>query len=278
MKRGESESARAGRPVISLLTDFGFGGGYVGSMKGVILRMVDAEIVDITHDVPPQSVQAGAFILRSVVPFFPEGTIHTVVIDPGVGSPRKPLAIRSGKCFFVGPDNGVLVPAAKSCGRPEVREISLSRVRGGKGGVSNTFHGRDVFAPAAAYLASGQPFEKIGPVMRGYHDLSFGEMRKLPLGISGICVYSDSFGNVITNIRSEDFLKLFKLGDRVSVTADQVQQVAEFRRTYSDVQAGRPVVLVGSHGNVELAVSGGSAQQLFRTDFGTELVFKKLKF
>lgn len=264
------------RPVVSLLTDFGFAGGYVGSMKGVILGRVDAELVDITHDVPPQSIQAGAFILRSVVPFFPPGTIHTVVIDPGVGTPRKPIAIRSGKFFFIGPDNGVLIPAARSCGKPEVREINIGKIS--KETVSNTFHGRDIFAPAAAYLAAGNPFEKIGPALRSYNNLSFGEMRKVPLGLAGICVYADSFGNIITNIQAKDFSKLFKVGDRISVTADVVQQVAEFRKTYSDVPAGSPVVLVGSHENIELAVSRGSAQQLFNSSFGTEIVFKKLKF
>ncbi len=272
----EKDSPALHRPLITLLTDFGFAGGYVGSMKGVILARVDAEIVDITHDVPPQSIQAGAFILRSVVPFFPAGTIHTVVIDPGVGSPRKPIAVRSGKFFFVGPDNGVLMPAAKSCGKPEVREINIGKVQ--KQSVSNTFHGRDVFAPAAAYLASGEPFEKIGPALKIPNDLSFGEMRKIPLGLSGICVYADGFGNIITNIRSEDFVKLFKIGERISINSGDVTQVVEFRKTYSDVKSGSPVVLVGSHGNVEVAVSRGSAQQLFACQFGTELAFKKLKF
>lgn len=272
----DKNNGRVGRPVISLLTDFGFAGGYVGSMKGVILGRVDAEIVDITHDVPPQGIQAGAFILRSVVPFFPEKTIHTVVIDPGVGSPRKAIAIKSGKFYFVGPDNGVLIPAAKSCGRPEVREINLGKIH--PESVSNTFHGRDVFAPAAAFLAGGGPFEKIGPLMRSYSDLNLGEMRKLPSGLAGICVYADSFGNIITNIPASEFAKVFKLGDRVAVTAGEVQQIAEFRKTYSDVQEGRPLVLVGSHENIELAVARGSAQQLFNSHFGTEIVFRKLKF
>ncbi len=267
---------RVRRPIITLLTDFGFAGGYVGSMKGVILGRTDAEVVDITHDVPPQSIHAGAFILRSVIPFFPEGTIHTVVIDPGVGTPRKPIAIRSGKFFFVGPDNGVLVPAAKSCGRPEAREINVGKIQ--KEAVSNTFHGRDVFAPAAAYLAGGGAFEKIGPAVRSYNDLNFGEMRKVTMGLSGICVYSDSFGNMITNIQASEFLKLFKTGDRVSVSVGEIRQVVEFRKTYSDVHPGNPVVLEGSHGNIELAVARGSAQQLFGAQFGTEVLFKKLKF
>lgn len=272
----EKGTSAVQRPLITLLTDFGFAGGYVGSMKGVILARVNAEIVDITHDVPPQSVQAGAFILRSVIPFFPKGTIHTVVIDPGVGSPRKPIAIRSGEFFFVGPDNGVLMPAAKSCGRPEVREINIGKVQ--KEPVSNTFHGRDIFAPAAAYIATGEPFEKIGPLLKSPNDLNFGEVRKIPLGLSGICVYADGFGNIITNIRSEEFLKLFRTGERISVSSGDVTQVVEFRKTYSDVKPGSPVILIGSHGNIEVAVSSGSAQQLFACQFGTGLTFKKLKF
>lgn len=276
MARTVREEAPLRRPIVTLLTDFGFAGGYVGSMKGVILGRADAELVDITHDVPPQSVQAGAFILRSVIPYFPKGTVHTVVIDPGVGTPRKPIAIRSGGFFFVGPDNGVLIPAAKSCGRPEVREINTGTIQKEK--ISNTFHGRDVFAPAAAYLASGSPFEKIGATLRTYHDMSFGEMRKVPLGLAGMSVYADGFGNIITNIRSEDFTKLFRVGDKLSVSTDSVRQVVEFGKTYSDVSEGSPVALVGSHGNVELAVSRGSAEQLFNCSFGTEIVFKKLKF
>ncbi len=264
------------RPLISLLTDFGTAGGYVGSMKGVILGRVDAEIVDITHDVPPQSIQAGAFILRSVVPYFPAGTVHTAVIDPGVGTPRKPIAIKSGSYFFVGPDNGVLIPAARASGRPVVREINVKQVQCDR--VSNTFHGRDVFAPAAAYLASGQDFEKIGPLLKVYSDLSFGETRNIPSGIAGTYVYADGFGNIITNIHADEFGKLFKTGDRVSVIIGEVQQVVEFRKTYSDVPSGKPVVLVGSHGYIEVAVSGGNAHQLFDSSFGSELQFKKLKF
>ncbi len=264
------------RPVISLLTDFGSLGGYVGAVKGVIHSRTDADIVDISHDIAPQSVVEGAFVLRSVVPYFPDGSVHMAVVDPGVGGPRKPIAIRAGSHYFVGPDNGLLLPAAQQCGKPEVREIDPRRI--GVSNVSNTFHGRDVFAPASAYLSAGGAFEKIGKLARSYREMDLGEIRNIPSGLSGLCIYADAFGNVITNIDGARFTRLFSIGQRIRVTCGNFRDVIEFTRTYSDKRQGEPLILVGSHGNVEIAVTGNSARLLIDYKQGAEVEFRQIRF
>ena len=264
------------RPVISLLTDFGSLGGYVGAVKGVIHSITDVDTVDISHDIAPQSVIEGAFVLKSVVPYFPEGSVHMAVIDPGVGGPRKPIAIRAGKHFFVGPDNGLLIPAAKKCGKPDVREIDTVRIAVPE--VSNTFHGRDVFAPAAAYLSAGNAFEKIGRAARSYKEMDLGEVRTIPSGLSGICVYADAFGNVITNLEGGIFRRRFSIGQRVRVTCGDFRDVIEFTRTYSDKASGEPLILIGSHGNVEIAVAGHSAKHLIEYKQGAGIEFRSIRF
>ncbi|MBX8635448.1 MAG: S-adenosyl-l-methionine hydroxide adenosyltransferase family protein [Thermoplasmata archaeon] len=264
-----------GRPVISLLTDFGTLGGYVGAVKGVILSRTDADIVDISHDISPQSVIEGAFVLKSVVPYFPDGSVHMAVVDPGVGGTRRPIAVKSGKHFFVGPDNGLIIPAAKECGRMSVREIDFRKLD--ISNVSNTFHGRDVFAPAAAYLSAGGAFEKVGREVRSYREIDIGEVRFIPSGISGICIYADAFGNVITNLNGTRFSRLFSVGQRLKVTCGDFEDVIEFTRTYADKQDGEPLVLIGSHGNIEIAVAGGNAKHLIGYRQGVEIEFRKIR-
>jgi S-adenosylmethionine hydrolase len=264
------------RPIISLLTDFGLAGGYVGSMKAVILSRVEADIVDITHSVPPQAVSAGALILRSVAGYFPAGTVHVGVVDPGVGSSRKPIAVKSGGHFFVGPDNGLLIPAARSVGRPEVREIDVEKI--GLGKVSRTFHGRDIFSPAAAYIASGGDFEKIGRKLRSWEEIELFSSRRLSNGITGSYICADSFGNMITSIAADEFLKVFSMDEKVSVDVGDSRHVLEFRSTYSEVAEGKPLILIGSHGNVEIAIRNGNAESYFKAKPGSEITFRKISF
>ena len=274
--RSNADGQSRSRPVISLLTDFGSLGGYVGSVKGVIHSRTDADIVDISHEISPQSVMEGAFVLKSVVSYFPEGSVHMAVIDPGVGGPRRPIAIHAGGHYFVGPDNGVLIPAARTCGSVEVREIDAKKM--GASGISSTFHGRDIFAPAVAYLSAGGKFEKIGRIFKSYREMDFGEVRSIPSGLSGICIYADAFGNIITNIGAAEFRKLFSVGERVNVICGDFKQALKFTRIYADVDEGEPLVLVGSHGNVEVAVSGSSARNLFDCRQGTEISFRHIRF
>lgn len=263
------------RPVISLLTDFGHGGGYTGAMKGVMISRSEAEIVDITHDVPPQSVIAGAFILKSVAGFFPPGTIHVAVVDPGVGGKRRPIAIKAGKYYFVGPDNGVLIPAGRESGKLEVREIDPKRLDSGT--ISSTFHGRDIFAPAAALLASGLPFEKIGRLTGKFVDLDFGHVRRTGDSVSGVVLYHDSFGNLITNIPADTFSSIFRTGDKVLSSIGDITRTLDFAATYDTVPPGTALLLKGSHGNIEIAVNRGSARHIFDVSDNADVSFKKIR-
>ena len=246
------------RPVITLLTDFGTADGYVGEIKGVLLaRVPGAAVIDVTHDIPPQDVEAGRLTLARVWRRFPSGTVHLAVVDPGVGGERRALAVESDERALVGPDNGVLSPALLVAGaRAVALPIPLS--------ASATFHGRDVVAPAAAALALGRPLESLGtPVHDAVirrtpepHRLSDG-------GIQGEVISVDRFGNLVTNL----------VGLRSGVV--DVHGVAlPLRRTYADVPRGNLVAVIGSSGLIEIALRDGSAADKLRLARGDAVVFR----
>lgn len=246
------------RPIITLLTDFGTADGYVGEMKGVLLTMVpDAELVDITHDIPPQDVECARLSLARVWQRFPEGTVHLVVVDPGVGSSRAALAVSSDARYLVGPDNGVLSPALLM---PGARAVELAILPG----VSATFHGRDVFAPAAAALARGEPIDAIGlvgcnPIVR-----RTPEPRRCADGsMAGEVILVDRFGNAITNL-------IALRGGIVDVSSRGIP----IRKIYADVPSGAPVAVVGSSGFVEIAVRDGNAANALGIARGTPVVLR----
>jgi S-adenosylmethionine hydrolase len=230
---------------IALLTDFGLQDHYVGVMKAVIAGIApDAALIDLSHAVPPQSILAGQRLLEASAPYLPEGTIVLAVVDPGVGGSRRPMALRSGRLTFVGPDNGLFTPwlpgdAAVELAAPEYR---LPRV-------SSTFHGRDVFAPAAAHLAAGVLLERLGPPLGNPVRLEPPRARTFQDGtIEGEVVYVDHFGNLITNIAG------------VSGGSAQVRgRDLPLRATYGAVAAGELLSLLGSDGWLEVAVRDGSA-------------------
>lgn len=231
------------RPIITLVTDFGTVDGYVGEMKGVLLSgMPDAEIVDITHEIPPQDVERGRLTLARVWRRFPPGTIHVVVVDPGVGSSRDAIAVSSEGYYLVGPDNGVLSAALLAA---SARVVSLSVPHH----ASATFHGRDVFAPAAAALARGESIESLGadatnPIIRRTPEPT----RRADGAIEGEVIFVDRFGNAVTNL----------VGARGG-TVEIGKLAIDLRRTYAEVEAGKPLALVGSTGLVEIAVRDGDA-------------------
>ncbi|HKV51280.1 MAG TPA: SAM-dependent chlorinase/fluorinase [Gemmatimonadaceae bacterium] len=245
-------------PVITLLTDFGTADGYVGEMKGVIYAMLpQAKVVDIAHDVAAQDVDGARLAIARYWRRFPLGTIHVVVVDPGVGTARAALAVESDGQFLVGPDNGVLSPALL---RSEVRVVELAiPVQ-----ASATFHGRDVFAPAAARLAGGTPLEALGttfdaPVLR-----RTPEAKRLADGsVSGEVITVDRFGNLITNLVAPRGGSVV-LGDRV----------VPIVRSYADVAAGDVVAVVGSSGLLEIAVRDGSAGDALRIARGAAVVLR----
>ncbi len=258
-------------PIITLTTDFGLADGYVASMKGVILSILPtAVIVDVSHQVPPQDVLHGAFVLSATHGFFPEGTVHVAVVDPGVGAQRKPIAVSWRGSLFVAPDNGVLSlalalppPAARRDPRGPLtgplpqgaRAHELLEARYRLPRVSATFHGRDVFAPAAAHLASGVPLEQMGPALSAVRYLDAPAPSAGPGGaVRGRVIHIDAFGNAVTNLRREDLP-----GEEVEVrvAGATVQGLA---RTYADRDG--TLALMGSSGYLEIAVNGGSAARV----------------
>jgi S-adenosylmethionine hydrolase len=230
-------------PVITLLTDFGTSDGYVGEVKGVLVSGAPgAMVVDVSHEVRAQDVDGARLAVARYWRRFPKGTVHLVVVDPGVGSARAAIAVASDGRFLVGPDNGVLSPALLA---RDARVVELPL----PAHASNTFHGRDVFAPAAALLAAGTRLEELGapfdsPIIR-----RTPEARRLGNGrVLGEVISVDRFGNLITNIVAMN-------GGSVDVASRSL----EVRRAYADVQAGELTALVGSLGFVEIAVRDGSA-------------------
>ena len=237
------------RRIITLLTDFGLRDAYVGVMKGVILGIAPgASLVDLTHGVPPQDVRAGAFLLMTAFHFFPRGTIHVAVVDPGVGTERKIVAATAAGHAFVGPDNGVLRWAIQRAGGPDAA-VSIEAPEYRLPHVSHTFHGRDVIAPAAAHLAAGAALEALGPPMAELAGAPFPSPKRVGADLVGEVVYVDHFGNCVTNLPPE--------AGAVEVRGTQLRR----HRTYAEGAAGEPLALVGSAGFLEIAVPGGSAAQ-----------------
>lgn len=256
-RHGRLIRAMAG-PLITLLTDFGADSGFPAQLKGVILSLCpEARIVDISHAVPPYRVLMAQLILRDVAATFPPGTIHLAVVDPGVGTPRRPLLVASGERapgqLFVGPDNGLLWPFTRGAQVFELREPSLRRTT-----VSATFHGRDVFAPAAAHLALGVAPERFGPPISDPVKLQPPRVRREGGAVVGEILFVDPFGNLVTNLDLEDLPSTDRAQLRVSVGGRTLVPV---RSTYAEVPAGGAVAVIGSSGYLEVAVREGSAQR-----------------
>ncbi|SFS02151.1 hypothetical protein SAMN05216559_2605 [Halomicrobium zhouii] len=264
--------------MITLSSDFG--SPYPAAMKGVVLQQSDARLVDVAHDFPRQDVRATAFWLREVLPHFPPA-VHLVVVDPGVGTDRAAVVVRAGDHALVGPDNGVLLPAARALAAGadsggddgdaadldaadvEIFQIAVDDPQ------SSTFHGRDVFAPAAATVheAGVDHFHEddgFAPA-DSFEDLQFPTATVSDLGASGEALVVDGFGNVVTNVPGDAVAGRF--GEQVRINGEP----APVRRTYAHVDPGDRLVTVGSHGNVELAVNRGRGDEAFRVDPGSRV-------
>ncbi len=238
-------------PIITITTDFGEV--YPAIMKAVIAGIApEARTVDIANALPPGDVRRGAFVLRYAAGYFPAGTTHLAVVDPGVGSGRRALVVTGERCSFVGPDNGLLMPAARAQGRYRVHEIT--RLDFHTRSVSPVFHGRDVFAPAAALIAAGRPVPGLREIADPV-DLDFGAPRVAGNALVGRAIYVDDFGNVVTNIGGDVLRGLCHLGEPLDVNG----WPATFVRAFYEGRAGELMVLVGSHGMAEVAYRGGSA-------------------
>ncbi|MBI2885368.1 MAG: SAM-dependent chlorinase/fluorinase [Candidatus Omnitrophica bacterium] len=255
---------RSQPPIIALLTDFGTADWYVACLKGVLLsRCPQARLVDITHDVPPQDVVAGAVILASAMSWFPPRTVFLCVVDPGVGTARPLLAAQAGGYRFVGPDNGVLALALDRVSTRRVVRLTNRRIW--LPALSHTFHGRDIMAPVAAHLAAGRPLVRLGPPVSRYQPLAIAPVRARPSGrLAGRVIYIDRFGNLITNVPAQT---LAGPGRRVRYQRRDVRVV----QTYADGRPGELIALAGSSGWVELAVRNGSAAARCRARRGEQV-------
>jgi len=263
-------------PLVTITTDFGTADGYVGTMKGIILSIVhNARLVDISHEIAPQNVRQAAYVLYTAYPFFPPHTVHLVVVDPGVGSARRPIALRTPAGYFVGPDNGVFSYVIAREPVEAVVELADPHYRLPQ--VSHTFHGRDIFAPAAAHLAAGIPVTAFGPPVPDPVIFPPPRLQVTPGSITGEVLHADHFGNVITSIGqlvwSEDKLSLepafqeagggegvcFKASEAAVVVTGQ--EITNVRHSYAEVEHGQVLALVGSEAHLEIAVREGNAAQ-----------------
>jgi hypothetical protein len=263
------------RPIITLLTDFGERDAYVGAMKGVILTIVpDVQLVDISHQITPQDVHQAASILAGVYAYFPAHTVHLAVVDPEVGSVRHPIALETPRGIFVAPDNGVLTYIRLQ--EPSSTPVLLQNNSFWLGSPSSTFHGRDIFSPVAAHLANGVPVRQMGPVLETIVTFPVTPLEITPTMIRGEVTQIDRFGNLLTNISYLRWLDTETLefhhvraqnnepvttqlnATRVRITCGW-HAFKGIHQTYSTVEVGQPLAVVGGNGELEIAVNQGNA-------------------
>ena len=258
--------------LITLTTDFGLADSYVGAMKGVILGIdPTATIVDISHDIAPQNVREAAYVVYSAYPYFPPDTVHVVVVDPGVGSRRRAIALRAAQACFVAPDNGVL---SYVLNREEMREaVNLTNSRYHRPTVSHTFHGRDIFAPVAAHLARGVPLTELGEPLTEIVTFPLPQPQALPNGdVVSHVLHIDRFGNLILDVREGDDVP--SEGLVLEVAGRRIQGLG---RTFTDVPAGELVAYIGSSGHLEIALREGNAAQSLGMDMGDQILLREVE-
>ena len=257
--------------ILTLTTDFGTQGPYVASLKGVILGLAPGtQLVDVSHAIAPQNILEGAFVLASIVDAFPPGTVHLGVVDPGVGSARRIIAAKAAEQWFVAPDNGLLSVVARDHPLDGVWEITNTKLF--RRTVAATFHGRDIMAPAAAHLARGLDPDELGPPRHGIVTLPTIEPRPDEHGFVGEVIFSDAFGNLITNMPAQRLV-----ANRPETWSIEIagERIAGLCRTYSDRPPGTLIALAGSSGWIEVAVVNGDAARHLGAGPGTTVLFRK---
>jgi S-adenosylmethionine hydrolase len=260
------------RPVIALLSDFGTRDHYTGTMKGVMIGICpDITLVDITHEITAHDVMEGALQLAASCRYFPQGTIFLAIVDPGVGSSRRGIAVEAGDYRFVAPDNGVLTAVLRDM--PPKRVVELTERRYARPTVSRTFEGRDRFAPAAAWLAKGIQLSALGRAVTSYHQL---EIPQPEVGeqLAGVVLLVDRFGNLVSNIDRRTF-ESFARGGSVALNVGG-HAIAGVVATYADIRAGEVCGLFGSSDHLEFAVNGGSAADALKVSRGTRVEIARI--
>ena len=260
-------------PIVTLLSDFGRRDQYVAEMKGTILSLCpSAVLVDISHEIEKFNIRNGAFALAVASNYFPAGTIHVAVVDPGVGGERRDLLIESRRAVYIGPDNGILLPAAS---RDGIRQLySIKNPNFMRSPVSPTFHGRDVFAYTAGKIACGAELTEVGPRVSDPISAAFPEALVSPGRIESEVLEPDSFGNIVTTASEKNLTASgIEVGGRIKMRAKGRIYALNFVRTYSDSPEGKAVLAVGSHGFLEVAINKGNAAKRFRLNSGDKLTF-----
>jgi hypothetical protein len=254
--------------IITLTTDFGLADGYVGIIKGVILGIArDVELVDLSHDIPPQDVREAAYVLDGSAPYFPDGAIHLAVVDPGVGGARRALVVNTDRASYVGPDNGLFT---RPLAEPGAQAWELDRPEFWLRQVSRTFHGRDIFAPVAAHLANGVPPVRMGRPITDPVLLALVAPARAPDGtISGQVVHVDRFGNLITDVPAA---WIAGEGWQCRIAGETINGIS---RTYTAVPPGVLLMLIGSRGTLEIAERAGSAARRLGVKAGQQVFLEE---
>ncbi|MGB9853446.1 MAG: SAM hydrolase/SAM-dependent halogenase family protein [Candidatus Bathyarchaeales archaeon] len=256
-------------PIITLTTDFGLADPYVAEMKAIILKInPDAKIVDISHQIQKFNIRMGAYILAAAAPYFPEGTIHVAVVDPGVGTKRKPMLVEAENGFFIGPNNGVLALAANRQGIKHVYEIANSKFMLPK--ISATFHGRDIFAPAAAFLSKGVSPSEFGHEIRKIVMPRFAKIVRKGNILRGEIIHVDSFGNIVTNFTEKE-LELADVKGTFKIKLKEFELNLKLCKAYAEVKPKRPLAIIGSHDFLEISVNKGNAAETFKVKPGDKV-------
>lgn len=253
--------------IITLTTDFGLQDHYVSAMKAVILGLApEVRLIDVSHDIPAQDIMAGAWVIRNAAFMFPKGTVHLVVVDPGVGTDRHPVALEINGQYFVGPDNGIF---SLFYDVYDFKAVKLNKQKYWRPERSRTFHGRDIFAPVAAHLSKGVPMEELGDPINDlvtYHwAVPIGDKD----GLQGWVVHIDRFGNLITNI-SEELVEDLVGRRKVKIYVGNTV-IDHMVNTFGDVEEGDPVAFIGSSGMLEIGINKGNAAKLLGVDKGAQV-------
>lgn len=255
------------RNVITLTTDFGLRDYYVSAMKAVMLGIApEARLIDVSHDIPSQDIMAGSWVLKNSAMLFPSNTVHTVVIDPGVGTERHPIALQVEDQYFVGPDNGIFSLLTSDIDYTAVRLTKQEYLRDSP---SNTFHGRDIFAPAAAHLSRGVPLEELGEPLDELVSYRWMQPIADKDGVQGTIIHIDKFGNLITNI-PEALIKEMVESKKVKIYVGNVI-LNDISNTFGAVAEGEPVAYIGSAGMLEVGINKGDAEEMLGVQKGTQI-------
>jgi S-adenosylmethionine hydrolase len=266
-------SKKKGPGIVTLITDFGGKGEYSGAMKGAILRVNPrCQIVDITHEIEPQNILQASWVLKNSYSYYPPGTIHVVVADPGVGTARRAIVLQKEKYSFVGPDNGVFTWVLSREERGSAYEITEPNFFITP--LSDTFHGRDIFAPVAGHLSLGLEPRFLGPRAGELLTIDWPSPRLSKGTLGAIILWADSFGNLITNVSREDYGQ--KLEGRPILIKGRGWRIDQIHRTYGESRSGQPVALFGSGGLLEISVNRGNALNALGLKPGNPVTLKLL--